>query len=515
MSKYPRVLFFRYEAYSAIDTYFQDKTDLDCEIQITADKQTLQSLWDPNFPILVTYGPNEAEYSADLDEILVPRFFSRCIHMTEMPSKKEFTRIVNTIYLDTCIRPREETRPVFSAFTTCYKSYEKIERPYKTLKAQTMRDWEWILLDDTPGDEHFQFLTNKFKDDPRVRLYKRATNSGNIGNVKNEAIGLCRGLYVLELDHDDEIDVNLFQYTKEAFEKYPDAGFAYTDFIAVYENGTNQFYGDFIALGYGGYYMQKYENVWRYVYITPQVNNITLSHLVSLPNHARMWRRDFLNKIGSYSEFLPINDDQEILMRSCMNGGMIKIPLIGYKQYHNDGGNNFSYIRNHEINRIGPNYLVPQFYKMYDVQKVMKERGAYDNEDRMRWHLQVWKRNDFTPQWFNHVYLPIVKKQFGILGRRAFFQNLERLKELYADPSNDFYLLTNEGDSHEIRNELCALLDQHGFSRMKCYSLKDTSQEELVRYFNYIYKYCEDTELITFVEPPVDMTTRMLFEFTG
>ena len=39
-----------------------------------------------------------------------------------------------------------------------------------------------------------QILTDK-----RIRLYKRDKNSGNIGNVKNEAISLCRGKYVLEL----------------------------------------------------------------------------------------------------------------------------------------------------------------------------------------------------------------------------------------------------------------------------------------------------------------------------
>ena len=39
--------------------------------------------------------------------------------------------------------------------------------------------------------------------DSRVRLYRRSENNGNIGNVKNEAISLCRGKYILEFDHDD------------------------------------------------------------------------------------------------------------------------------------------------------------------------------------------------------------------------------------------------------------------------------------------------------------------------
>lgn len=521
MSKYPHVCVYRHDTYADTDVYFQSRDQFECEITLVKTAEDLKTLWNPNYPILVTYGKSKEDYRAELEAILPPRFFQQWIHYTTYPPPSEFSKQVNTLFLNICIGPREHSRPVFSAFTTCYKSYEKIMRPYTTLKDQTLKDWEWILLDDTPGDEHFKFLTETFKDDPRIRLYKRATNSGNIGNVKNEAIGLCRGAYVLELDHDDEIDSHLFQRASEAFERFPEAGFAYTDFIAVYEDGKNQFYGDFAGLGYAGYYMQKYKDVWRYVYVTPQVNNITLSHLVSLPNHARMWRRDVLASLGSYSEYLPINDDQEILMRTCMGTGMIKIPMIGYTQYHNDGGNNFSYIRNREINRLGPQYLVPQFYDKYNVQAVMKERGAYDDERFMAYRQQVWKRTDFVPAWYNQVYLPETDCQYGIIGRKAFLQNLEQIKEIAANPRNQVYVLDNGGDSHEYRADFCALLESHGLSgsHIRCYSLKDTSENELIRYFNTIYKVCEEAEVIlykpTAEEQQTSVQTRVLFEFTG
>jgi glycosyltransferase involved in cell wall biosynthesis len=95
--------------------------------------------------------------------------------------------------------------PEFSLFTTCYNSYDKIIRAYNSIKTQTLLDWEWVILDDSPNDEHFPFLKKALSHDKRIRLYKRSENNGNIGNVKNEAVSLCRGNYLLEMDHDDEI----------------------------------------------------------------------------------------------------------------------------------------------------------------------------------------------------------------------------------------------------------------------------------------------------------------------
>ena len=82
-----------------------------------------------------------------------------------------------------------------------------------------------MVLDDTTEDEHFVFLRKLFKDDNRIRLYKRSENSGNIGNVKNEAVSLCRGKYVIELDHDDELVPDVLLDAKNVFDNDDEIGF--------------------------------------------------------------------------------------------------------------------------------------------------------------------------------------------------------------------------------------------------------------------------------------------------
>ena len=126
--------------------------------------------------------------------ILVDRMRNRWFHKKTITDINELNYNVNYCYINNVIMKRELTRPKFSVFTTCFKSYDYIDTAYESIKKQTLMDWEWVIMDDTPEDEHFVFLKEKLSEDNRVRLYKRDKNSGNIGNVKNEVISLCRGI---------------------------------------------------------------------------------------------------------------------------------------------------------------------------------------------------------------------------------------------------------------------------------------------------------------------------------
>jgi glycosyltransferase involved in cell wall biosynthesis len=489
MTKYPYVLFFRYDKYKTIDYIFDESDKFECAIEIINSADHLNKLYDTNYPILVTYGETVDEYYKDVYGIIADRMNKRWIHYKDTISITNFVFDVNYSYIQTVLTDRPSTRPTFSIFTTCYNSYDKINRVYKSIIAQKYRDWEWIILDDSPDDMHFSFLKEKFSMDRKVRLYKRSSNSGNIGNVKNEAVSLCRGKYILEMDHDDEIIEDVLSDATKIFEADKEVGFIYMDFININENGSNYWYGDFTSKGYAGYYRQKYMGKWVEVYMSPNINNITLSHIVCLPNHPRIWKTEILLKLGNYSEFLPICDDQEILMKTALNTKIVKIPKLGYIQYMNDNNNNFSLIRNHEINRLGTHFIVPQFYKMYNVHNKMKSLGAYEDEKYITENSQIWKRKNYKHVYCNLRILDEYDTQFCIIGLDTFSKYFDLLKEAYNNPRNDFLLL----DSNTNKDTLCAFLDSNNFSRMKCYSIPNTPNSELCNYFNFLYKSCDDT----------------------
>jgi glycosyltransferase involved in cell wall biosynthesis len=496
---YPFVLFYRFDKYATIDSFFSENNEnLACTIHIINDAQKLNYLFNPNYQILITYGEDEKEYYPFIEGIIPERISKRWIHFKDITFIESFNNSVNYCFAYNTTYSRENIRPKFSIFTTCYNSYEKIIRAYKSIKNQTFIDWEWVIVDDSSDDNHFNFLRENFLHDNRIRMYKRSCNSGNIGNVKNEAVSLCRGKYVLELDHDDEILCDVLKDSVKLFEINPEVGFIYMNFANIHENGDNFKYGDFICKGYGSYYCQKYEGKWLYVYNTPNINNITLSHLVCCPNHPRIWRRDVLIEAGNYCELLPICDDYEIILRTCLITKTAKINKLGYIQYMNNNNNNFSLIRNAEINRIGPHFIMPIFYEKFNIHEFMKKQNAYENEKYVHQYSQIWKRDSDN---YKHVYSNIVHnsnydKQFCILGIDSLKRNMECIVQLYKEERNDFILLENNYDIDYLTKQL----DDLSLSKMKCYSLKNVSQHELLQYFMIMYRSCENYEVISSIK---------------
>jgi glycosyltransferase involved in cell wall biosynthesis len=481
--KYPNVIFFRKDEYDIIDSFFnKNKEKLLCTLNITSVLDELNKLNDSNYHLIVTYGDSNI-YLKDVNNILSNRIKKRWLHFNEINDINQFNKSINYCFINNVLKTN---RVKFSIFTTCYNSYDKILRAYNSIKNQTFKDWEWVILDDSPDDNHFTFLKNLFINDKRVRLYKRSENSGNIGNVKNEVVSLCRGEYLLELDHDDEILPDVLNDSVNVFESNHEIGFIYMDYTNITEDGKMVKYSDFFSFGYAGYYCYKYNNKWYYVASTPNINNITLSHIISVPNHPRIWRKDILLKIGNFSEFLPICDDYELILRTAINTKMAKIHKLGYIQYMNNNNNNFSLIRNSEINRLCQDEIYPQYYDLLNINKKMQNLDAF--EDFSVLGKEIWKRDNYEHKYCNKIININYETQYCILGVETLLINEKYIMELYKNDKNDFILLENEKTNIELMN----LLDEKKLDRIKCYSLINNSIDDLISYFKLIYKSCDE-----------------------
>uniref|UniRef100_A0A6C0IXA8 Glycosyltransferase 2-like domain-containing protein n=1 Tax=viral metagenome TaxID=1070528 RepID=A0A6C0IXA8_9ZZZZ len=519
--KYPFVIFYRLDKYSEIDLFFLNYASvLDCTIYIANSIENVMKLHDSNFHLLLTYGDSfENEYQNSLNECVSNQMLIRHAHIDTklinnvssnhvLSNVHDFNNFVNDVYIKVCALSRELTRPTFSLFTSSYNSGEKIFRVYNSLLKQTLLDWEWIILDDSPDDANFDFLRKHFINDSRIRLYRRAKNNGSIGNVKNETIGLCRGKYVLEMDHDDELMPDVLKDSTKVFENNPDVGFVYWDCASIYEDGRNQSFGDFICKGYGSYYSQKLDDEkWRLVYITPNINNITMTHLVCCPNHPRIWRRTTLFEMGSYSEYLPICDDYEIIVKTSILTKVAKVHRIGYIQYMNNSNNNFSLIRNWEINRIGPYYISPIYYDLYKVDDKMKELNAYEDEIYKSNCSKIWQRDNKT---YKHKYANLIVNdkydcQICILGLDTLVLHIDEIKELYKNERNDFILL----DTKCKLEYLWSKLEYYGLDRMKCYTFEDETEENLLNYFHLLYSSTKQYKIINMDFNKVKFNTQL------
>ena len=504
--RYPTILFFRYEKYAnPIDKYLEEtKAKHLFHYTIVNTSSALVALFKPSNHLLITYGPNEPEYIGDVNSVICPRIRSRWLHFKFIGDIDEFNQKVNYCYLRHIINAdRSVTRPGFSIFTTTFNSYHRILRCYESIRRQNYRDWEWVIVDDSTDDNHFIFLKNLFKTDPKVRLFRKSENSGIIGDVKNEASSLCRGKYVLEMDHDDEIMPDVLDNAVRIFEADPEVGFVYMDTINIYEDGRNFKWADSVSKGYGCYYSMKFRDKWMYVYITPNINNITMSHITCMPNHPRIWRRDVLYKVGGYSEFLPIVDDQELMLRTVTSTKSARVHQFGYLQYMNEGGNNFTWIRNAEIQRIGP--LVTEHFNqaVINVDENLKLRGGYEDPSYKCWpYKNLWMRpDDYVHKYANSVYNFRYDAEYCILGLDSLYQNIDRIRELYTNPRNDILLL----DNRVCIEGLWYKLDSLGLDRVKCYvhpEFLGAEKKRMELYFMRMYKSCEKWEIIDSMHSP-------------
>jgi len=243
--------------------------------------------------------------------------------------------------------------PLISIFTPTYKTGSKIFRPLQSLLNQTYKNWEWIILDDSnDNDQTFNLLKEISEMDNRIKVFKNARSSGSIGELKRWAAGLCSGEYLCELDHDDELTKKCLEYVVKTFQKYQDVGFVYTDSAEVFEeDGSNVKYCDGFCFGYGSYRQESYNGKTYEVSNGPRINPKTIRHIIGVPNHARVWKRDNYFKINGHNPNLHVCDDYELIIKTFLTTKIAHIPKFGYIQYRNKEGNTFL-SRNKEIQRL-------------------------------------------------------------------------------------------------------------------------------------------------------------------
>ena len=94
--------------------------------------------------------------------------------------------------------------PKVSVITPAYKAARYIGQAIESVQAQTLTDWEMIIVDDASPDETAE-VVKRYLDDPRIKLIRSERNRGN-GGARNLALEAAQGEWVAPLDADDWFD---------------------------------------------------------------------------------------------------------------------------------------------------------------------------------------------------------------------------------------------------------------------------------------------------------------------
>jgi glycosyltransferase involved in cell wall biosynthesis len=270
-------------------------------------------------------------------------FRRKWIHLPEI--NENSGEIAFNCAMSSMLQPFYKDEPLISVFTPIHNTKEVLWRTYESMKNQTYSNWEWVLANDSSdGGKTLKIANEISESDPRVKVYDfRVKTGGIVGESKYRAACMCSGLYLVELDHDDILLPDALKLTVEAFKRFPDAKFVFSDCAEIDQNHNSLTYGDSFAFGYGSYRDEEYNGRTYKAVNTQNINPKTIRHIVGVPNHLRAWDRFFYHSIGGHNRRLSIADDYELIVRSFLKTKFVRIPKMLYLQFfHNSNTQNDS-----------------------------------------------------------------------------------------------------------------------------------------------------------------------------
>jgi glycosyltransferase involved in cell wall biosynthesis len=127
--------------------------------------------------------------------------------------------------------------PALTIVTPCFNGAPYLDALFESLRAQTLTDFEHIVVDDGSTDASVSIIERQVERDPRVRLMRQANagvaharNAGYRGAAPDSA-------YVYFLDVDDLLEPDMLRVMVEYLDRHPAVGLAYCGYTCIDAEG--------------------------------------------------------------------------------------------------------------------------------------------------------------------------------------------------------------------------------------------------------------------------------------
>jgi glycosyltransferase involved in cell wall biosynthesis len=211
--------------------------------------------------------------------------------------------------------------PAVSVICTVKDAQFTVVESLESVRAQSLADWEMVIVDDGSSDETPRLVADAIQNDPRFRLIITA----GVGRARalNMALRESRSKLIANIDADDLFHPEHLRTTVEVFNKQPDYVMICSAVI-------------FIIFG------QKYS--WPNEPHIP-ANSVTLRDISAelrirnpICHSSVVAKRDDLINVGGYNEGIPSQFDYDLWVRLAEKGnriGMLELPLVA-KRIHSE-----------------------------------------------------------------------------------------------------------------------------------------------------------------------------------
>ncbi len=121
--------------------------------------------------------------------------------------------------------------PLVSVIVPCWNDSSYLLQAIDSVRAQSMADWECIIVDDGSTDGTPEVAAGLVEADRRIRVARQRRRG--IGAARNRGIDLARGPYIQFLDADDAILPDKLALQLAALRGLPAPALAYCDYANV------------------------------------------------------------------------------------------------------------------------------------------------------------------------------------------------------------------------------------------------------------------------------------------
>ncbi|WFE68800.1 glycosyltransferase family 2 protein [Thiomicrospira sp. R3] len=111
-------------------------------------------------------------------------------------------------------------KPYFTVFTPTYNRADRLHRVYDSLKEQTFKDFEWLIVDDGSTDNTKEVVDSYISEGIMLIRYIWQPN-GHKKIAFNHGVKEAKGFLFIPADSDDTFDCDTLEIFKVAYETQP------------------------------------------------------------------------------------------------------------------------------------------------------------------------------------------------------------------------------------------------------------------------------------------------------
>jgi glycosyltransferase involved in cell wall biosynthesis len=196
-----------------------------------------------------------------------------------------------------------------SVVIPCYNSAPFILETLRSALAQTLREFEIVVVDDGSVDDTAKIVERAMVDNPHVSMRLVRQGNGGTAAARNRGVTEARGRYILPLDADDLIAPTMLEECSLPLDADPTLGLVYTD---------REDFGDIRQVRFAGKYELRH-----------------LKYFNQIP-YCSLYRKSVWQAIGGYRVNVSGFDDWDFWVAAAtrgIRGRHLAKPLLKHRRH--------------------------------------------------------------------------------------------------------------------------------------------------------------------------------------